>query len=36
LRDKASLAKEIDWQVDRQEAREIVWQHQGRIGEESP
>ena len=36
LRDKASLAKEIDWQVDRQEAREIVWQHQGRTGEESP
>jgi len=36
LRDKASLAKEIDWQVDRQEAREIISQHQGRTGEESP
>lgn len=28
MRDKRSLAKIIDWEIDRQEAREVVWQHQ--------
>ena len=31
-KDKSEMTRRINWDMDRQEAREIVWQHQGRTG----